>query len=379
MHRRHRVWAAIDLEAFRSNLSFAQLTAKAAAVWPVLKANAYGHGALPLANICEEEAITCIGIGNSGEALELRAAGITTPLLVLGTVIDAELPDLLAHNIQVGVHSEGRAKDFGRQAAAAGKKLGVHLKVDTGMGRLGVRPEAAVRVAQTIMAEPALQLCGVMTHFSSPKGCLDETTAGQQALFQSALTELRENKLPIPAWHCANSAAMFTGLQPLGDAVRPGIGLLGILPPQVDASTHLQPVLSLHAQIVFLKDVPAGTAVGYGSRWTSHRATRLATLPIGYADGLPYRLGAQGRGVVLVSGNRCPIVGAVSMDYCVVDVGHVPGIKLGDTATFIGQQGTEVLSVIELAEAAGTIPYEITCSIGDRVQRLYQKAPAMIS
>ncbi|MBT5100993.1 MAG: alanine racemase [Planctomycetes bacterium] len=371
MNRDHRAWAEIDLTAFRHNLSIARHCAGAAEVWPVLKANAYGHGACRMAQICAEEGVERIGVGDSHEALEMREAGVTTPLLVLGTVIDAEVPLLLRHHIEVGIHSESRAHSLGQLVAQHGARLGVHLKIDCGMGRLGVRPEAALRVAQALLNEPALELRGVMTHFPAREGCLNPDTAEHHALFQSVLAELRASGISVPMTHCANSAALFTGLQPLGGAVRPGIALFGVLPDALSAEHNLRPVLSLHTQVVFLKDLPSGAPVGYGGRWVSHRPTRIATLPIGYNDGVPYRLGSEGRGAVLIRGRCCPIVGAISMDYCTIDVGHVPGVDIGDRVTLIGRDGAECLSVAEVAEAAGTIPYEITCSIGARVRRVW--------
>jgi alanine racemase len=375
MRRRHRAWAEIDLAAFRHNLACARKAASGAQVWPVLKANAYGHGASELALACAEAGVDRIGVGDSSEALKLREAGIEVPLLVLGTVIEAELPALLRHDIEVGAHSEGRARSLGAFAQAHGSRLGVHLKIDTGMTRLGVLPEAALRVAQAITDEPGLELRGLMTHFPALNGCADPQTVRQHQQFLQIADQIRQARIDIPAVHCANSAALFTDLDPIGDAVRPGISLFGILPVELVGQTALQPVLSLHTQIVFLKDISAGRAVGYGGHWKAHRDTRLATLPIGYADGIPYRLGDSGRGVALVRGQRCPIVGAISMDYCTVDVGHVPGVDVGDTATLIGRQQDQTILASELADAAGTIPYEITCSIGARVQRVYRDAP----
>lgn len=371
MRRRHRAWAQVDLQAFRHNLAVARARAGKASVWPVLKANAYGHGAHHLGLVCADEGVERIGVGDSGEALELREAGVRVPLLVLGTVIDAELPALLRHEVEVGVHSEGRVRGLGKFAREAGRVLGVHLKVDTGMTRLGVLPEAALRVAGAIKDEAGLALRGVMTHFAARDGFLDSHTDEQQARFDAVIGELRRAGIAVPAVHSANSAALFSARDSLGDAVRPGIALFGAMPPHFPNSDDLRPVLSLHAQIVFLKDIPPNTAVGYGGQWTAHRPTRLATLPIGYADGIPYRLGSSGRGTVLVRGRRCPIVGAISMDYCTVDVGHVPGVVVGDPVTFIGRDGEQRLSAQEVADAAGTIPYEITCSIGSRVERVY--------
>lgn len=371
MRRSHRAWAQIDLTAFRENLAVARGIAGSASVWPVLKANAYGHGAQRLALACAEEGVERIGVGDSSEALELREAGVRVPLLVLGTVIDAELPALLRHGIEVGVHSEGRARALGSFAREQNEQLGVHLKIDTGMTRLGVLPEAALRVARAIAEEPGLSLRGVMTHYAARDGVHDPSTTDQHKRFLESVRTIRSTGIAVPAIHGANSAALFSGLHPLGDAVRPGIALFGILPPQLAATASLRAVLSLHAQLVFLKDIPAGQAVGYGGQWVAPRATRLATLPIGYADGVPYRLGSSDRGEVLVRGRRCPIVGAISMDYCTIDVGHVPGVEVGDTVTLIGRDGEESLGAQEVADAAGTIPYEITCSIGARVQRVY--------
>ncbi len=376
MVSRHRAWAEVDLDAFRHNLHTLRRLAGGAEVWPVLKANAYGHGAPAIARLCAREGVPRIGVGDSGEALELREAGIRIPLLILGTVIDAELPDLLHHEVEIGVHSESRVLRLGAAARQAGRKLGVHLKVDTGMARLGVMPAAALRVARAILAEPALELRGLMTHFSSPLGSADPRTAEQLRRLKEVLAEFREAGIPRPCVHCANSATLLTTPPLFGDAVRPGIALYGVAPPSLGRDLDLRPVLSLRAQVVFLKDLPAGAAVGYGGKWISPRPTRLAVLPIGYHDGLPYRLGAEGRGTALLRGHRCPIVGAISMDYCTVDVGHVEGVDVGDPATLIGRDGGERVSMHELAEAAGTIPYEISCSIGTRVHRVYSTTAA---
>lgn len=376
MSGRDRAWAEVDLDAFRANLRLARRKAGAAQVWPVLKANGYGHGALRLARACEQEGVERLGVADGAEALSLREAGVRVPLLVLGTVIDAEVPDLLAHGVEVGVHSEGRARQLGELAARAGMRLGVHLKVDVGMSRLGVRPEAAARAAAAIRESPALEVRGLMTHFPAAEGCLHPDTAGQHALFLDAAREVAAVFGGRPPLHCANSAALFTALDPLGDAARPGIALYGLLPAALPGAAELRPVLSLRSQVVFLKDVPSGTRVGYEGRWTAHRDTRLAVLPLGYNDGVPWRLGACGAGQVLLRGRRCPIVGAVSMDYTIVDVGHVPGAEVGDVATVIGRDGTEAIGALDVARAAGTIAYEITCSIGARVRRVYKERPA---
>ena len=379
MDSQHRAWAEISLGAFRRNLQHTQSLAGGAAVWPVLKANAYGHGAVAIARACAAEGVARLGVGDSAEAMQLRYSGVKLPLLVLGTVIDAEVPNLLEHQVEVGVHSDSRVRKLGSLARAYGKKLGVHLKVDTGMGRLGVRPEAVLRVAHAIAAEPALQLRGLMTHFASSLGTRSSFTDGQHALFLAAAAELHQALGARPLLHCSNSAALFTGLHPIGDAVRPGISLFGIMPENLGGAVGLEPVLSLRTQIVFIKDIPAGTPVGYESRWVSHLAkTRIATLAIGYNDGLPYRVGLSGNGQVLVRGQRCPLIGTISMDYCSIDITHVEHAAVGDIVTLIGKDGRDSISACDVARVAGTIPYEITCRLGARVKRCYlEEIPAL--
>ena len=368
----HRAWAEVDLDAFLGNLAVVRRRARGAEVWPVLKANAYGHGAGPVARTCATAGVRRIGVADGSEALALREAGVTTPLLVLGAVIDSEVPDLLGRDVEVGLHSEARARRLGELARRAGRRLGVHLEVDVGMGRLGVRPEAVPRVVAAVAEEPALELRALMAHFPSSAGWGREETRRQHAAFAAAVREAEAvlgRRVPT---HCANSASLFTDMEALGDAVRPGISLFGILPRLGGAESGLRPILSLRTQVVFLKDVPAGTPVGYDGRWTAPRPTRIATLPIGYNDGIPWRLGVSSGAEVLVRGVRCPVVGAISMDYVTVDVGHVPGVGVGDVVTLVGRDGEDEIRVLDLARAAGTIPYELTCRLGARVRRVYK-------
>ncbi|MBC8369263.1 MAG: alanine racemase [Planctomycetes bacterium] len=366
-----RAWAEIDLNALRQNLLICKNIARDANLWPVLKANAYGHGAIECARVCQELNVALIGVGDSKEALQLRQAGIHTRLLILGTAIDSEIEAVLDHNIEVGIHSELRIQELGAIAKQHGKRLPVHLKIDTGMGRLGIRPEAIGRISLALSDNPFLELKGVMSHFSSGTGNFDEVTEQQNMLFLAAVDELR-HLLPNTNFttHIANSAALFTGVNPLGDAVRPGIAMFGILPAKL-SQQKLQPVLSLRTQIAFFKDVPANTPVGYDSTWVAHAASRIATIPIGYNDGVPYRLGLNGNSQVLVRGQRCPIVGRVSMDYCTIDVTHVVNANVGDIVTIIGSDGDEFITAADIAEQAGTIAYEVCCSIGSRVSRRY--------
>jgi alanine racemase len=366
----YRVKAEIDLDALQHNLRLIrQRAGPGVRVMLVVKADAYGHGARAIANHALRCGIESLGVGTSAEALELRHDGIRAPILVLGTIIDDEARDCLRHGVQIALHSSDRRARIQELAGESGVRAQVHLNVDTGMGRLGVLPGRAADLLREIRGSSHLELCGVMTHVSAAEGALADSTREQARSFEAVLRAAREEQLLRGSIHIANSAALFTSLRPLYDTVRPGISAYGILNADLPGSGELRPVLSLRTQIVFLKDVPAGTPIGYSSTWRAERPTRIATLPVGYHDGVPWRLSNCGE--VLVRGRRAPIVGRVTMDYTTVDVGHIPGVVVGDTATLIGSDGHETITVEEVAAKAGTIAYEITCSVGRRVQRLY--------
>ena len=366
----HRVQAEIDLDALQHNLRVIRHRAgPGVRVMMVVKADAYGHGARGIAHHALRCGIESLGVGTSAEALELRHDGVLAPILVLGTIIDDEARDCLRYGVQIALHSSDRRARIQELARELGVRAKVHLNVDTGMGRLGVLPGRALDLLREIRSSSHLELQGVMTHVSAAEGALADSTREQARSFERVLAAARAERLLCGSVHMANSAALFTGLRPLYDTVRPGISAYGILNPDLPGSGELKPVLSLRTQIVFLKDVPAGTPIGYSSTWRAERATRIATLPVGYHDGVPWRLSNCGE--VIVRGRRAPIVGRVTMDYITIDVGHVPGAAVGDRVTLIGSDGPETISVEEIAQKAGTIAYEITCSVGRRVRRLY--------
>jgi alanine racemase len=333
-----------------------------------VKADAYGHGAVAIANHAVRCGIGALGVGTSAEALELRQSGLRVPILVLGTIIDDELGDALRHDVDLALHSSDRCAMLQDLAARLGLRARVHLNVDTGMGRLGVPPARALDLLRAIRGSSHLELAGVMTHVSAPEGALAGSTMDQVRRFEEVLRGAREEHLPLGWIHMANSAALFTGLRPRFDTVRPGISAYGILPLDLPGSGELRPVLSLRSQIVFMKDVPAGATVGYGSTWRAEKPTRVATLPVGYSDGVSWRLGNKGD--VLVRGRRAPMIGRISMDYTTLDVTHIPGARVGDVATLIGADGGETITVDEVARLSGTISYEVSCSIGPRVKRV---------
>jgi len=367
----HRVWADIDLGALRRNFRrLCERVGPAAAILAVVKADAYGHGAVPVARaLAEEPGLWGFGVGDSAEALELRAGGVDSPILILGTIIPDEVPQVVSHDVRVCIHSMDRIQSLEEEARRQGRRVPVHLMVDTGMGRLGAQPPRAGELARTIHASAWLELEGLATHVS-PTRPAHPFAALQLERLTGLLAELAADGIRPPLVHFANTASILGDLGAGLPLVRPGIGLYGVVAPELQPyAREYEPVMSLRTQVVYLKDVPAGTPVGYNGTHVTSRPTRIATLPVGYNDGLAYRLSNRGR--ALVRGQLAPIVGSVSMDYTTLDVGHIPGVSVGDVVTFIGKDGALSIGIPELASLVGTIPYEIACSVGKRVRRVY--------
>ncbi len=362
--RGYRVWAEIDHAALRHNVGVVRRALEPGTrMMAVVKADAYGHGALPVAWTALQAGCDRVGVGDSTEALELREGGITGPILILGAIVEEEIARVVQHDISVTVHSADLLPLLDDEARRRNRRLRIHLKVDTGMARLGASPGRALDVARAVLDRPNLELEGLSTHFACASSA--EAVRGQLDLFRSVADELTRDGIHPPLLHAANSTAVFTCAESHLDMVRPGIALYGMDPgPFAKLGLPLRPVLSLKTQIAYLKGVPEGAAVGYDGRHTTSKATRIATCPAGYNDGLPYAL--SGRGEAVVRGRRVPIVGTVTMDYVLLDVGELPDAAVGDEVTLIGAG----LRAEELARKAGTIPYELTCRIGKRVGRL---------
>jgi alanine racemase len=380
----HRVWAEIDLDALQRNLQRLgdRLAAAAtdsqhdsARVLVVLKADAYGHGAVPVARaLADDPLVWGFGVGDSNEALELRAAGVTAPLLILGTIIEHEVPQVVSHEIRVCIHSEDRIRSLQAESERQGRRTRVHLMVDTGMGRLGAQPRRAAALAGLIEASSWLELEGVSSH-PSPTRPGHPFIAVQRRRLDALLADLRADGIVPPLVHLANTAALLGGEGLDLPLVRPGISLYGVLAHDLaELAPEFEPVLSLRTQVVYLKDVPAETPVGYNGTFITRSAARIATLPIGYNDGLSYRL--SNRGHALVRGQLAPIVGAISMDYTMLDVTAIADVSVGDTVTLIGRDGDRAITIPDLASAIGTIPYEVACSVGKRVRRIYVRDKA---
>lgn len=368
-----RVWAEVDLGAISQNIGVIKnrLLPGRDHVMLVVKADAYGHGATEVArHVLARGEAQAFGVGDSEEALELRRAGIDAPILILGAIVDGEMDAVVANDIAICCHSFSRLQRLQQEARRQGRRCRVHVMVDTGMGRLGPFPQLALELAEAIAASDWLMLEGVATHFSSSSLKDDDFTRKQIGRFLAFRDQLVARGVPAPVLHAANSGAVLYEDCSAFDMVRIGAAAYGIFARKDGDGAKLKPALSLHTQVIYMKDVPAGTTVSYNRSHVTTSSTRIATLPIGYNDGLPYAL--TGKGKVLVRGCEAPIVGAISMDYCMVDVGHVRNARAGDRVTLIGKDGDREITVPQLAETLQTVPYELTCRLGKRVKRVYR-------
>jgi alanine racemase len=376
--------AEINLEALRHNLRVARRHAGDARVWAVLKADAYGHGAPAVARTLERAKIDGFCVALLEEAVELREAGIVAPILVMGGHYGNAHDEVVARSLTPVVHDLGQAEAFAR-LVRSGETPGpveVHLKVDTGMARLGVTMKALPDLAARLAQMPEIRVRGLMTHLACADAPSDAETAEQMLRFDEATAQLVRHGIRPDVRHAANSAALLraTALEPGRarlDAVRPGIALFGVS-PSVDGhalAADLKPVMRVRTEVVALREVDEGSPVGYGGTWKAPRRARIATLPMGYADGLSRRLG--NRGHVLVRGARAPIVGAVSMDMTMVDVTDVPGASVRDEVVVLGSQegpqGRASIGADEIAGHADTIAWEVLTSVSRRVPRFYRE------
>jgi len=373
--------AAVDLAAIAHNYRLAVELGGRPGVG-VVKADAYGHGAAPVARALAAAGAPWLGVALVEEGLELRAANLELPIMVLGGAFGGAWDELLRHRLTPVLTSPDQVDALGAAARALGLRAEAHLELDTGMGRLGARPDQLPAVLSALRAAPEVALTGLCTHFAGADTDDAEGNQRQIRLFHEAAAALSAAGL-APLLHATNSAGTLRLPDVRQDLSRPGILLYGYLSygPELDApaaardaAARLRPALSWRTAVVHLKEVPAGTRISYGGHWGASRPSRIATLPVGYADGYDRRLSGRpgfGRAEVLVRGRRAPVVGTVCMDMIMVDVTGVPGAALGDEVVLLGAQGAERIDADELARRAGTISYEILCGISRRVPRRY--------
>ena len=357
-------WAEVDLGAVAHNVALLVEHAAPSEVWAVVKADGYGHGAAPVARAALDAGAGGLAVALVEEAVVLRDAGIDAPLLLLSEARPDEFLEVAALDLRAALYTpEGIAA-----AAAVGRPLRVHLKVDTGMHRVGAQPEDLVALAQAIVAAPTLELEGVWTHCAVADEPDRAVTAEQLARFDDALASLAAEGIEPAVTHAANSAGAIAHPAARRSFVRAGIAVYGIDPsPQLAGALPLRPALRLRSEVTLVKRVAAGEGISYGHHHTFQRDETVATVPVGYADGVRRRLGLLGQ-EVLIRGRRYPIVGVVTMDQLMVGCGD-DAIEVGDEVVLLGLQGDEEVTAAEWAEALGTIGYEITCAIGPRVPR----------
>jgi alanine racemase len=338
----------------------------------VVKANAYGHGARPVARALEEAGAAMLAVADIEEGVDLRQAGIRAPILVFGALSVSEVSGVFDYELTPTISSPAAGRALQAAAITRGVTLGYHLKIDTGLNRLGFRHDNLQRTLPELLACTHLRLEAVHTHFGTADEPESPLFDEQRRRFEAACHAVNDLGGGPRLRHAANSAALVRDSRVWYDFVRPGLLLYGLVPPPLHATLGLQPVMSLASRVVAVKGVRVGEAVGYGARFTAARPTALAVVPAGYADGLDRRL--EGRGVVLIRGHRVPIVGAVSMDMLTADVTDIGDVNPGDEVVFLGTQGPESWQTIDAREMAswiGTIPYELLCRLGARVERQY--------
>jgi alanine racemase len=362
--------AEIDLDAIRHNVQTLRELVAPSQLLAVVKADGYGHGAVPAARAAVDAGADGLGVALVEEGLELRMAGIGVPVLVLSESHPSSLDALVAHELAATIYTPEGVAALSAASDRAQKTIAVHLKVDTGMQRVGARPADAVALAKQIDAAPGLRLAAVMTHFPVADQPDDPYTAAQLSTFEAVRAELDAAGLRPEMAHAANSAGAIAHPASRLDLVRCGIAIYGVAPgPALEGAIDLRPAMRLVSEVSFVKTVPAGTRVSYGLAYETPSATVLATVPIGYADGVPRRLGAAG-GEVLIGGRRARIAGNVTMDQIVVDCGPDAAVAVGDEVVLFGRQADEEVPAEEWARRLGTIGYEIVTRVGPRVPRV---------
>lgn len=379
MRWNERAWVEIDLDALKNNIrrirSYVRPETK---ILGVVKADAYGHGCVPVARTLLENGADWLAVACIDEGVQLRRSGITCPILILGHTSEEEAERVVHEDITPGCYSYALASALSRAASKLGKRAKIHIKLDTGMGRVGFRytedPEVNQKTVDTILKMailPNLDIDGIFTHFSVADENDDDYTNLQFQRFQSICDRLKANGLEIPIRHCCNSAALIRFPKMHMDMVRPGIILYGLKPSEfVDCGRlHLHPVMQFKAKITNVKEVEEGVSISYGRRFQTLSTARIATIPVGYADG--YSRTLSGKSQAIVGGKLCNLVGNICMDQCMIDVSSVNNIAIGDDVILFGRSDDIELPVESLAEKMGTINYEVLCAIGRRIPRVY--------
>ena len=368
----------VDLDALKHNYravrdhvgrnESADPAARRTGVIAVIKANAYGHGSAPVGLALEEAGATMLACADIEEGILLREARIRLPILVFGALSVSDLAGVFAHDLTPTISTPSAGRALQEAAAARARCLHCHLKLDTGMNRLGFRHDNLRRTLPEILSSRNLTIDAVYTHFATADDPDDSLFTEQLARFERVQAELASLGLRPRLRHAANSAALLRDERAWYDLVRPGLLLYGVVPPPFISALSLRPVMTLHSRVVAAKGMRTGEVLGYGARFVAERPTTIAVVPAGYADGLDVRL--AGCSSVLVRGRRVPIVGSICMEMMTIDVTGLP-VAPGDDVVILGEQGGERIDACDMAAAIGTVPHEILCRAGTRVERTY--------
>ncbi len=378
IERYSRIYATIDLDAVRFNMDGMQSRlSEGTKVIGVIKMDGYGHGAVPVAKELEPlDYIYGFAAATAEEALILRAAGIRKPLLVLGYVFPCSYKEMIEKDIRVTVFRDDMLGQLAQASREAGKNAKVHIKIDTGMSRIGIRPDkTGMEFVKKALSIPEIEIEGIFTHFARADEKEKAPARHQLALFQDFTGKIeKETGYAVPVCHCSNSAGIIELREADMDAVRAGIAMYGLWPsPEVARDgADLKPVMELKSRIIYIKDVEPGTEISYGGTYTAKEKRRIATVPVGYGDGYPR--GLSNKGYVLVHGKKAPVTGRICMDQFMIDVTDIPDAAEGDMVTLIGKEGKEQITMEELGELSGRFHYELACCIGKRVPRIYLKS-----
>lgn len=370
-----RVWAEVNLDAIWENMvHMKENIAENTKILAVIKTDGYGHGGVPIAKMLEQlDFMFGYAAATYEEAHVLREAGVKKPILILGYTFPYCYEELIREEIRPAVYRRDTVEELAAAAAKVGKKAKVHIKVDTGMGRIGITPdEEGLEFVRFLIEHPELEVEGIFTHFAKSDEA-DKTSANHQLeLFQNFIDKIQtELGITIPVKHCSNSAAILEMPQANMDMVRAGITTYGLYPSE-EVSKDIVPLraaMSLYSHIVYCKTIHSGQSVSYGGLFTAQKDTRVATIPVGYGDGYPRSL--SGKGYVLIHGKKAPILGRVCMDQFMVDISEIPEAMDGDKVTLLGMDGTERITAEELGELSGRFNYEFVCDLGKRIPRVY--------
>jgi alanine racemase len=368
-YRLLKTWAEIDLDTLRSNIRYIQQKlGQDIHIMAVVKCNAYGHGAMEVSQVAHDLGISALGVSSLFEGIEIRQRLKDIPIVVLSSGMSGQAGEFITHNLSPLVCSWEMVNALSRVAKKKGMRAKIHIKIDTGMGRIGVWHERADEFVREVYKIPELEIEGVCSHFATADE--EDLSFAQKQLewFNRFLEKIKD--IPIKYKHISNTGAIFNLPLSHMNMIRPGLALYGVYPSNYVMGTEkLRPVLSLKTKIAFLKKIPPGRTLSYGRTYTTEKEMVVATLPVGYGDGYPRYL--SNRGHVLIRGEKAKILGTVTMDQIMVDVTHIKDVRVEDIAVLIGKQGNEEITVGEIAENGSTIPYEIFTSINKRVQRVY--------